>query len=156
MLKTHSSLGILLLALTLLVGGCEIVGPDRSEMNELSDARAKWDNYQDGTYSFLLNRGCFCIVAGPFFVQVVDSEVVAAFSTPSNEEVRAEDLQYIETVEDVFDMIENALEGADKIEVEYSEFGYPASVDIDWTEQAVDDEMFLTIGEVLLGITQPD
>ncbi len=152
MSKLFSSHRIFVLALIFLIGGCEIVGPDRSEMDALSDARAEWNNYQDGTYSFLLNRGCFCIVAGPFFVQVIDTDVVTAISTHSNEVVRPEDLQYIETVDDVFDMIEDALENADEIEVEYSEFGYPTSVDIDWIKQAVDDEMFITISELQPGI----
>ena len=156
MTKAYSYYRILLSALILLIGGCEIIGPDRSENDDLADARVEWANYQDGTYSYLLNRGCFCIVAGPHFVQVVDSQVVSAISTHSNEVVRHEDLQYIETVEDVFDMIEDALETADKIDVEYSEFGYPTSVDIDWIKQAVDDEMFITISEVQLGITPID
>jgi len=138
------------------LAGCEIAGPDHGEETELSSNRKKWDAYQDGDYNFVLLRGCFCILGGPHWVQVVDHQVDVAISTNTNQPVPADDLQYIESVSDVFDMIEEALESADSIEIEYSEFGYPLSVNIDWIKQAIDDEMFITISNLQLGVALID
>ena len=59
--------------------------------------------------------------------------------------------EYFETIDDMFDMIVDAEKNADRLEVEYSVHGYPSSIDIDWIQDAVDDEMLLTVEELTLG-----
>ena len=60
-------------------------------------------------------------------------------------------------IEDLFDLIDRAeAEGADDVHVEYAREGYPTVVNIDWIRQAVDDEMFMGVSEVVVGVSQID
>lgn len=146
-----------MLLILLSIGiGCQIAGPDDPRTDERSANQKTWDEFNDGTYSFLLNRGCFCAFAGPIWIQVIDNDVTFAQITWSNEPVPTEHLDEIETIDDIFDMIERAEKEADDLHVEYSTNGYPSVVNIDWIKEAVDDEMFLEISNVVSGIQLPD
>jgi len=144
-----------LLAFVILLSGCQTVGPD-GPGSDLDTNREAWEAFSDGTYHFVLMRGCFCIHAGEFRVQVVDGDVTEAVGGFENQRVPASDLQYIESIDDIFDMIERAEGEADEMEVEYSDNGYPTLVSIDWIKQAVDDEMILEISDVVLGTQRVD
>jgi len=135
-----------------LGSGCEILGNDDSRHADLAAHQRIWDTLSDGTYAFTLQRGCFCIYAGLFDVQVVDYEVVDVIpawdSVPG---VPPEDYHFFSTIEGLFDMLRDAYKtGADEIVVEYSSNGYPESIDIDYIKNAVDDEMSIRVSEVRL------
>lgn len=85
-------------------------------------------------------------------MQVIDREVSVAVNTWNNEEVEGEHLQYVETIDDLFDMIERAEKDADEFLVEYAIEGYPTLISIDWIKEAVDDEMYFQISAVQPGI----
>jgi hypothetical protein len=129
------------------LAGCQITGPD-DPRTESGTHREKWDRFQNGSYTYTLVRGCFCINGGEHRVTVQDGKVTTAINQWRNEAVSAEHLQYIETIDAIFDLIEQAQLEADQIEVEYSDEGYPTQVSIDWIEQAVDDELSLSISDV--------
>ena len=93
---------------------------------------------------------------GSFWVQVVDSEVVFAINNFSQEPVSVEYLQNFETIDDIFDMVRNAEKDADELVVQYSEFGYPSMVTIDWNVMAIDDEISLTVSNLILGVALID
>ncbi len=89
--------------------------------------------------------------SGPIWIQVINDEVTYAKVTWSNEPVPEEHVQDIETIDDIFDMIERAEKDADELDVDYSDEGYPVRVSIDWIKEAVDDEMMLEISNVVPG-----
>jgi hypothetical protein len=62
-----------------------------------------------------------------------------------------QDYQYFQTIDDLFTVLENAYrDRADSIEVEYSDAGYPTDVTIDYWRQAVDDEMFYSVRNLVI------
>ena len=128
-LKTPATALGLLLGLLVVVSfqGCQILGPDDPRIADSETHREKWDSFQDGTYSYNINRGCFCAVAGEHFVQVQDGEVIEAFNVWRNEPVPREHFEYLETIEDLFDLIREAEADADELSVEYAEQGYPST-----------------------------
>lgn len=140
----------------LALPACQILGPDDPGAVQSDDPREKWESFNDGNYSFVILRGCFCFHGGTYWVQVINDEVHLALNTYENEEVPAEDLHIFETVDDIFDMIERAEREADELEVEYSNDGYPVTVMIDWIKPAVDDEMYIEISELIPGIQRID
>lgn len=90
------------------------------------------------------------------WIQVMDHEVVYAYSEWEERPVPQDQLAYIETIESIFDMIKRAEKEADEWDVEWAEEGYPARVSIDWIKEAVDDEMYLEISDVLPGYSMTD
>ena len=143
---------IMVLAASVLWAGCQIAGPDDPRNEDISTQKEKWDDFQDGTYSFLFNRGCFCAVGGEHFVQVIDGVVIDAFRTWDNQPVESHFLQYIETIDALFEMIERARREAHSLDVEYSEYGYPTLLSIDWIKNAVDDEIHFQVSNVQPGV----
>ena len=145
-----------LLLVATILPGCQILGPDDPRTEAVSNHRSAWSNWSDGTYSFTVFRGCFCAWGGAVWIQVVDDEIAAAFLTERNEPVPSEHLGNLQTIDDIFDMIERAEQEADNLEVEWSDEGYPSRVFIDWIEEAVDDELLLEIASVIPGIAPID
>ncbi len=147
---------LLLLVLGVLASGCEILGPDDPSENELEVNQSRWNAHHDGDYHFEVQRGCFCVNGGSFWVQVVDSKIVFAINNFSQEPLPDEYLQYFETIDEIFEMLRDAKKGADELAVQYSPFGYPSMVTIDWDVLAIDDEMSLTVSNLILGVALID
>lgn len=145
-------LSVFLLAISTVLSGCQILGPDDPREEGVSAHRAAWAEWSNGTYSFAVFRGCFCAWGGQMWIQVVDDEIVAAFITERNEPVPSEHLVDLHTIEDIFDMVERAEREAAELEVEWANEGYPSRVFIDWIKEAVDDEIRLEISGVVPGI----
>jgi len=145
---------VLILAAAAVVSGCQLLG---FEGGDDDDHRDIWASKNDGSYSYVLNRGCFCWPAGNYWVQVEDYKVQTVINTHTQEPLDSTLFAEIETIEDMFDLIDRARsEGADELDVEYSKDGYPTSITIDWYKQAVDDEMYLGVSEVIIGVQKVD
>lgn len=135
----------------MFAGGCEIAGPDDPRTSEEANYQALWSRFQTGTYHFRLDRGCFCVEGGEHWVQVENGIVTAAHNIWRDQPVLPEHLEYIESIEVIFEMIERAKDGAHTLQVEYSDHGYPTLVSIDWIELAIDDEISYRISDVQVG-----
>ncbi|GMQ82283.1 MAG: hypothetical protein BMS9Abin05_1728 [Rhodothermia bacterium] len=146
--------GIFALLLVVTVAGCELFGEDSTELDELSSQRRIWQNYNSGTYSFVLTRSCFCVYAGEFQLFVKDNELTNIIPPWDDlEGVPKEDWNLFPTIDGLFDLIQEAYSGkADRISVDYSEHGYPATADIDYIENAIDDELFLGVDDLLMAL----
>lgn len=142
----------LLLALLLPFSACQIAGPDDPRTSEY---RARFDARYGATYNFNVIRGCFCANSGEHWVQVVDGAVVAAVRLSDNQPVPADQLEWLETMDEIFDMIERAEREADDLDVKWSEFGYPTEFYIDWIKEAADDEIGMTFSNVVPGDQRP-
>lgn len=123
-------------------GACD-TGVLRPQQDALHAARERWAAAEPTSYTFEVQRVCFCIeqYVRPMRIAVEDGVVVSAVYADDGTAIPGE----IEppTVTDLLDEIQTAIdEEADSIEASYdAEFGYPLDVSIDFIERAVDEEM---------------
>ncbi len=118
----------------------------------LAANRQKWESQHIGHYRFQLAIGCFCAFRSqmPLTVEIKDGQVVSMLDSQGQAVSEfADTFEKYNTVEKLFDTLNSALNGgADKVTVEYNaDYGYPQSIDIDYIELAMDDEMGFTISE---------
>ena len=138
---------IILLLLALILAACTAGGG-----TELSRNQTKWQDANITHYRFELSVGCFCIFRSrmPVTVEVQNGDVVSitdvngeAFSMddPNNEFV----LKYA-TIDRLFSELgSDSIQKADHLTVSYDPtYGYPAEINIDFIEQAADDELYLS------------
>ena len=141
-----------LLALVLSLAACESpTGP--SDREQLQEARARWDANGNDSYSFEINRGCFCVLGGRLVeVTVKDGAVVAAQYLDSGGPVDASLLGYVPTVPDLFDLIQDAIDRqAVSFVASYDPvYGYPTSIEIDYSATTADDELRYTARALIL------
>jgi len=144
------------LSLVVLVSACSsALGPVR---NDLATARASWAAMISAPYSFTFARSCFCAseFLRPVHISVADGEVTQAVFVDTGDPV-ATPLSEIETVDDLFDEIQAAID-ADAFEIVAtfdSRLGYPVSVSIDYIENAIDDEMAFQVSDFHEPLTTP-
>jgi hypothetical protein len=111
-------------------------GPRQSA---LDDARAKWDTEAPSHYRYVEDEWAFAPFEGPVRIEVEDGEIVQALVVETDQP--ASDARQL-TIEDLFDKVQAELDGEpDDITIEYDDtYGFPASVDVDPIENAMDDE----------------
>ena len=128
------------MVLSLAVAGCG--ASDVSGMSETPNGFS-WE--APDRYEFTLDSSCGeRWLLGRFRVRVQDGEVAdvdgldeQARGVVSDERGR----ESVETLRGLLDQAEAARqEGADVVEVEMSDGGHPRRIDIDWDEDAIDDE----------------
>jgi len=143
---------ILLLLLALVLAACSTGG------SELSLNQDKWQDANADHYRFELTVGCFCPFRSlmPVTVEVQNGEIVSmidvngetlSITDPMNEFI----VKYA-TIERLFSELESdSVREADKLTVTYDPtYGYPAQIDIDFIERAMDDELHLTVSALEL------
>lgn len=131
---------------TALLAGCEVfTGP--SGFYELDQARERWASRGWVTYSYELVRSCFCgypAVGHRVEVVIDHGVVVEAYLVATGQPLPLSTLASFPTVEDLFDLAEDALYDADRFDIRYdSRLGFPRLLDIDWIEGALDDELVI-------------
>jgi hypothetical protein len=135
-----------LVALALALAACESpTGPSNRE--QLLQARARWSANGSDSYSFEINRGCFCVLGGRLVeVTVQDGAVVSAQYLDSKGPVEPTLLAYLPTVPDLFDLIQDAIDRqAVSFDAGYDPlYGYPTSIAIDYSATTADDELSYT------------
>lgn len=132
------------------VNTTDFVGSQNPDLQALNAAREKWDNANFALYDYQLQRSAFTL---PEFLRPIQISVNTGNGDVSS--TFADDGQSVPndypfantTIDGVFDIIADAIEnGADGVNVTYdSQFGYPTSVAIDYSEQIADEELFLSI-----------
>lgn len=143
-----------LTVLVLALAGCDLLRPERSSPEEdLIRNRATWAAVDAASYRYRLVRSCECLpaVSGPFVVTVSGGEIVAAESEWSGEAVSAEQLQTLETVEELFAHVQEGIRTrATRVDVEYHPvLGYPTKVHVVHAPM-VDEPVFEAGGLVVL------
>ena len=150
---------LLLLVLTIVLSACSTIANVSGPKSEVEQARDKWQAADISHYQINVDVSCFCAFHDemPLIVEVKDGEVVS-LKSGTGKELNPANLQYYErylTVEKLFDEIakgfqaEGSGEGAaDKVEVKYDEtYGFPTTINIDFVEKAVDDELYITVSD---------
>jgi hypothetical protein len=145
------------IALLLLAGlACEAPTAP-GERDSLEAARARWRTLGSQSYSYEVNRSCFCLLGGrQMTVTVQAGAVTAAEFQDSGADVEAALLSYVPTVADLFDLIEDALDRkASYFSAVYDpSYGYPTRIEIDYSSSAADDELAISARD-LLPLTTP-
>ena len=143
---------ICVLALTAPLAGCGVFGPeDEDQLAELRENREKWRQQAPASYSYVLQRLCFCggDMIRPVRIAVVNGERVSARYVATDEAVPEEWLKFFPTMEGLFDTLEQAIRNADAIDVSYDRArGFPITAEIDYMERAIDDELTLRVTDV--------
>jgi len=118
----------------------------------LQQNQTKWESQNIDHYRFTIAVSCFCPFANVEVTyevqngQVVSQSVQASPDNPVDEAQVSDFYQDYNTIDKVIDYVGRAVNEADKTTIEYdSTYGFPTNVSVDWIEQAVDDEMYLTL-----------
>lgn len=140
-----------ILAALSLLAACGIVEPESwdDRQLDLEQARVLWAETGPDSYRYDYFRGCFCAApVGHFVVTVTDGTVTAAVTDPDGEPVPEAMLAELHTVDELFDVIEDAIESeVDGFRVEYHpEYGFPTLIDLDPYRNAIDDELRIEAG----------
>lgn len=132
----------------LVLGFGAALGPGCStgELNTLEEARLKWSESGITSYSYSLQRGCFCPPEsiGPVRITVVNGQVVSRTLIETSQAVT--DTVRWPPIEGLFEYAERVLREADEGTVEFHpDFGFPMEISADWIRDAVDDEENLRV-----------
>lgn len=140
-----STRALIILSFALLISAC-------SQDNNDKSPEEKWAAAGLTNYTYEVQVGCFCGISAwtPSLVTVTDGSVSSAVRIGDSEDVPANLLSQLPTVDDLFDRIHSAeQQDAHSIDVSYhSTMGYPTSIAIDYIENAVDDEISFTASAV--------
>jgi hypothetical protein len=136
--------------MALLLSACAAAAVSGSQ-TEIGQNKEKWQDQGISHYRYHLNVSCFCAFNEdmPLIIEVQDGKVVS-MEFESGNEIDAslhELFDKYATIDRLFAELEAGLNGAaDKVTIEYDEtYGFPTKADIDFVEEAIDDELYLTI-----------
>ncbi|MBU3001755.1 DUF6174 domain-containing protein [Paraglaciecola arctica] len=122
-----------------------------SDLELLQSAKAKWQSQSGQFYTIQSQRFCECAteMSSQMEISVSDNLILSAYDIASDQAISAEVQQEIQTVDDLFALIEKAIADEVSIEVTYNEeFGYPESAKIDLEQLAVDGGLFVTLSDL--------
>lgn len=143
-----------LLVLALLATGTACEAPTApGERDDLASARARWTASGADSYTYDVNRSCFCVLGGKSVtVTVQNGGVVSASLAESGSQVDNALLTYVPTVPDLFDLIEDALSRNPAFfSATYDPtYGYPTRIEVDYSANAVDDETAISTRNLVL------
>lgn len=140
---TNSFVRAALVSLAALAACSDLTGPKA----ELTDARERWESRLLSQYEYDYQQSCFCHYESVRAVKlrVQAGTVTAAWYLEDGSPVPAANLKFYPTVDQLFETIENAIDKKpDRLEVDYDRAtGHPTRIDIDYMEQAADDEILI-------------
>lgn len=145
-----STLFILLLVI-FLISSCDSI-TDSKKGDDFRANQNLWQEQNVENYSFEFSKLCYCgglfnpatiVVKADTIHAVLDPETGEPLCDPQTGELVLPNYpNSFKTIDELFDVIENAREKADELNVEYNqEFGYPQFITIDYMKEAIDDEV---------------
>lgn len=141
-----------LLALLLAGAACEAPTAP-GDADNLTAARTLWRARGADSYSYTINRSCFCVLGGrTVTVTVANGLVSAAEYQGTGASVEQALLTYVATVPDLFDLIQNALDANPAyFSASYDPvYGYPTRIEIDYSANTVDDELAISARDLTI------
>lgn len=139
------------IAMALVLTACSAIAGASGSQSEIEQNKEKWQDADISHYSYELTLSCFCAFNAdmPLIIEVQDGEVVS-MEFQSGKEIDPNLLELFNkysTIDRIFAELEADLNGAaDKVTVEYDPtYGFPTKADIDFVEEAIDDELYLTV-----------
>jgi len=115
------------------------------DFSSFSAARARWRSFNYTSYQIEQERICFFCQSPQGLVQlfIVDNKVTSGVSALESRALTSSELESFRTVDQTFDWIEQTRKTKpDHFEIDYdSQYGYPARIEYDGSERALDDEI---------------
>lgn len=152
--KTMSTIKHFTLILTLAILTACSTAPiaTPTPLSPLESNHQKWEAQSINHYRFNVSLICFCAFRDkmPLSIEVKDGQVVSMLDNQGQPITQfVEEFEKYNTIEKLFNIVEQTSNGgADKVTIEYNaEHGYPQSIDIDYIEEAIDDELLLEVSE---------
>jgi hypothetical protein len=134
-----------------LITGCSgIFDPEYNEERDLERARDRWYATAAYEYEVTVDRRCECLYTGPIRMLVRGGVPVAAVDRYSGAPVPLTVLRYYPSVEELFDLIDDAIYGrSNDVDVSYdNNYGYPRVTYIDYDQFYTDDDLHFDVREV--------
>lgn len=148
-MKTKLVSFLLVMAFLLSACGAAVSAGSGSALDQ---NRAKWEAQNINHYRYTLVVTCFCIFAGAEVTyEVQNGQVVNQTVQPHpDRQIDTAEIeefyQQYNTIEKVFDFLEQASNEADEVTVEYdATYGYPTEISVDNIKEAIDDELYLSL-----------
>ena len=138
---------IILLVLALILTACSA-----SASTEFDKNLVKWQDANIAHYRYDIFVSCFCAFRDdmPMIIEVNNGEIVSITSAKGNIITPSDSLYEVVKnyagMDALFTQLKDASAEADKVEVTYDPtYGFPAILAIDQIEQAMDDELYITV-----------
>lgn len=132
------------------VAGCSgIFDPDYNDERDLERARDRWYASRAYEYEVTVDRRCECLYTGPIRMLVRGGIPIGAVDRYSGVPVPSNVLRYYPSVEELFDLIDEALYGtAVDVDASYDHsYGFPRVTSIDYDRFYTDDDMHFELRE---------
>ena len=136
--------------MTIVLSACAAAAVSGSQ-TEIGQNKEKWQNANISHYRYHLHLSCFCVFVEnmPLVIEVQDGKVVS-MEFHNGKEIDPSLMELFgkyQTIDLVFAELEAGLNGAaDEVTVKYDPtYGFPTEATIDVVEEAIDDELYLTI-----------
>ncbi|MCG2589503.1 DUF6174 domain-containing protein [Rhodohalobacter sulfatireducens] len=134
-----------------LISSCDSISDGRKGDNFRTNLNL-WKEQSVENYSFEFSKFCYCGgLFNPSIIVVKTDTIHAVLDPETGEPLRdpqTDELVFpmysesFRTINELFDIIENARQKADKLIVEYNKkTGYPEYIEIDFIKEAIDDEV---------------
>lgn len=139
-----------LMLLLPLASACSgIFDPDGNEERDYERARDRWYAANAYEYEVTVDRQCECLYTGPIRMLVRGGVPVAAVDRYTGANVPLSVLRYYPSVEELFDLIDEALYGrSNDVDVSYdASYGYPRRTYIDYDSFYTDDDLHFELRE---------
>jgi len=145
----RTGLAVLAFAVVLPLSGCGEWGIETDRLREVERHRTLWDQQGLATYRYAVERLCFCGLAGPVRVTVVDDDASARIFVSSGDPVPEEQADWYPTVDGLFELLVDAVQrNAHDIEVTYDpDTGVPLDIFIDYQQNVADEELGFRVTE---------
>ena len=120
---------------------------DNLEQETLDANKSFWQGQNISDYVYTSSVLCFCIPEDDIMVTVTGNVVSSASYTPGGVEITGTPLSEVRTIDDFFDLVQDALDdNVFFISVQYHQtYGFPELVEIDPNGGVADDEVVYTI-----------
>ncbi len=120
-------------------------------LRELETHRQQWlASGLSQNYGFELQGGCFCPQRRAARVTVSNGQLSRLIFADDGTDVSLAESRNYQTVAELFDLIAAVIDqGADDVRVEWNDqYGYPASITIDWLSCAQDEEQLYLVSSL--------
>jgi Family of unknown function (DUF6174) len=112
--------------------------------------RNLWNQQNISSYRYTLSNSCFCIpeARGPVVIEVRNGQTTSITSVATGLPVaNPEFFRQYNTVPKLFNVIKDAIDrNAFSLNIQYNhKLGYPTQINIDYSSQLADEELYLTI-----------
>lgn len=120
-----------------------------SNLGQLGINRQQWNQQKIFNYRYTLTSSCFCApeARGPVVIEVRNGRTTNITSANTGQPVNPELFRQYNTIPKLFNLIANGIvRRASSVTVQYnSTFGYPTQINIDYSTQMADEEVYLSV-----------